>query len=205
VFIVYQSPSKKRPFSKAFTLIEMMVVLGILAIVSLWATPSIKRAIDDITMQKNAETFDTLYSSMRSYYLVLNEFPPDPSNGYVPQKAVWALPSTFYNHTPEADNASTWKYTFNIKPLNFGDDPTNSELVYDIDNWIGNDWIGDNKGQKYQSMFITVEEKNSSNINTSWDVFLRERYPYVLGNTSVGYPELPISFSGDETLTNRFY
>ena len=205
MFIVYQSSSKKRPSPKAFTLIEMMVVLGILAIVSIWATPSIKRAIDDITMQKNAETFDTLYSSMRSYYLVLNEFPPDPQDGYVPKKAAWALPSTFYNHTLQADEALTWKYTFNVKPLNFGDDPKNLELIYDIDNWI------ENKVQTYHSMFITVRKTNSNNMNTSWDDFLQERYLYVLGNVRdcsaafVGYPELPISFSCNEALTNRFY
>lgn len=205
MFIVYQSSSKKRPSPKAFTLIEMMVVLGILAIVSLWATPSIKRAIDDITMQKNAETFDTLYSSMRSYYLVLNEFPPDPQNDEVPQKAAWALPSTFYNHTPQADKDLTWKYTFNVKPLNFGDDLKNLELKYDIDNWIGNE------KQTYRSMYMSVTEKGEgAGRNDSWHNFLLKRYPYAPNNpkgnrASIGYPELPISFSRNETLTNRFY
>lgn len=201
MFIVYQSSSKKRPSPKAFTLIEMMVVLGILAIVSLWATPSIKRAIDDITMQKNAETFDTLYSSMRSYYLVLNEFPQDPQPRDVPKKAAWALPSTFYNHTLQADEALKWKYTFNVKPLNFGDGLEN--LEYDIDNFIGN------KDQTYRSMFISVKQTNNEE-KTKWETFLKERYPYVHfpreeDVPSVGYPELPIIFSCNETLTNRFY
>ena len=65
---------------KAFTLIELLAVIVILAVISLIATPFVTNAINSA---KKGAFKDSLYSVFRAsdYYLALNDFTPFPEEG----------------------------------------------------------------------------------------------------------------------------
>ena len=56
-----------------FTLIEMMVVIGIIAILSSFVVPGFKKAYDDFKLRESLDYIDTTMSALRSFYLIHNE------------------------------------------------------------------------------------------------------------------------------------
>lgn len=186
-------------FQAAFTLIEMMVVIGILSIVSYWAVPSIKKAHAALNLRRNTENLDMLYSAMRSYYLIFNEFPADCSqNNTMSKGIVWTVPSSFYTRVSDATT-----YNFNIKPL--GND---TESYYDIDNWFEKKFDSDSSSESY-AFYISIRESKEK-ATKSWLSFLEERYPYAPrlvknSSTCLGYPEIPQKLTDASAHKNRFY
>ena len=134
------TPNKKRyPCIIGFTLIEMMVVIGLIAVVGAWAIPGLKRAYDSF---KIAETFDhmtTFRSSFRAYYLIMNEFPGDGYRRQIRKAEVWCIPSSYYTRT-----LSGGQYYLNITPY--------QGEMYDIDNWLDIETFAQTRRQ----FFITL-------------------------------------------------
>lgn len=190
-----------RPFDRltanrnkiGFTLIEMMVVIGIIAIISTWAVPGVRKAYRDFVFRRSAENLDVLYSSMRSYYLILNEFPPDSNADLIQKKAVWAIPSNLYKRTLTGTT-----YYLNIQPYD-----EKLTLKYDIDNHFTDI-------EAIKTFGISI--KQSENVTTNnWFSFLEEKYPWAPrmihgGSTLLCYPEVASQYVTENAIhRNRFY
>ena len=93
-------PERERyPCTAGFTLIEMMVVIGLIAIIGAWAVPGLKKAYEGFKFAETFDHLDTFRSSFRAYYLIMNEFPSDSSRNRVKAKVAWCLPSSYYTRT----------------------------------------------------------------------------------------------------------
>jgi len=139
VIYIYLQNAKRH---KGFTLIELMVVVGIISIVGMIVSPGIKKIYEDLKMDKTANEVVSLMNSCRSYYLIFNEIPKDYDPGKMPKTLKEFVPSSFFNKTLY-DNAY---YTLNIVP--FGG--TN----YDVDNWLH-----DNKAALITMYFKTAKDR----------------------------------------------
>ncbi|MGX8716804.1 MAG: type II secretion system protein [bacterium] len=106
-----------------FTLIEMMVVIGLIALISLWALPGIKKAYEDFKVNETLDHMSTFVSGFRAHYLIESEFPGDTTPDWINIHPTWCLPSNYFTR-----NASNGKYYLNIKPYR--------GTSYDIDSWI---------------------------------------------------------------------
>ena len=84
-----------------FTLIEMMVVIGLITLVSLWTVPGIKKAYEDFKTRQDLENLDMLIASTRAYELILNEYPHLTYYGRWAYEANWTLPRYFTSGTKD--------------------------------------------------------------------------------------------------------
>ena len=143
---------------KGFTLLEMLVVIGLLVIVTTVAVPQFKKCFEDIHVNKSLDDVDSLMQSMRSYYLVMNEFPEDgnpTTRAELPVKAGWAFQPNFLG---EKANKNTNFYTLTIKPW--------KGFNYDWDCWLTDkyhiaEWVllfdgqgKDSDGEKNRALFL---------------------------------------------------
>lgn len=111
-----------------FTLLELMVVLGIISIIGIVVGPGFKKAYDDYNTTKTIDEAKALLNAVRSYYLIYNELPSDVYPSYLEKKLSCFLPSLYYNKiekTMEENNKPG--YDLNIKPY--------GGSSYDIDVW----------------------------------------------------------------------
>ncbi len=70
----------------AFTLIELMVVVGIITILGVIVGPGFKKAYDDYNVTKTIDEAKALLNTVRSYYLIYNELPSDMNPGHLEKK-----------------------------------------------------------------------------------------------------------------------
>ena len=105
-----------------FTLIEMMVVIGLIALFSLWALPGIKKAYEDFKTHETLDHMSTFVSGFRAYYLIESEFPGDTTPDLILMHPTWCLPSHYFTR-----DTLNGKYYLNIKPY---------RGTYDIDGWV---------------------------------------------------------------------
>lgn len=186
---------------RAFTLVEMMIVLCLIAIITNFAIPKLRDATNNFVDLQNRENLDVLYTSMRSYYLVLNEFPDDGERaGVIPPEAVWVIPSYYYDRTVVNFKGKNF-YEFNINPLR-----TDIALKYDIDNHFSREDI-----RTFGISAHRDDNKTTYSVN-QWYDFIAKRYPwapkYVVGATTLlGYPEIAAEYTVLECADyrNRFY
>ncbi len=82
--------------NKAFTLIELMVVMGIIAIFASVAVPGFKTAYQNMKREETIEEASAFLEACRSFYLVKNEFPSDSQPGKINTEMKWALPKYLY-------------------------------------------------------------------------------------------------------------
>ena len=75
-----------------FTLIEMMVVIGIIAILSSFVVPGIKKAYDDFKLRQTYDNINIVMQAMRSYYLIFNETAHPHYGASISMVAVKATP-----------------------------------------------------------------------------------------------------------------
>lgn len=114
---------RNRTKETGFTLLEMLVVIGLLVIVTTVAVPQFKKCFDDIHLNKSLDDLDSLLQSTRSYYLVMNEIPQDGNPGLFPVESDWAFQANFFGKKTENKNY----YNFAIKPW--------KGYTYDWDCW----------------------------------------------------------------------
>ena len=171
-----------------FTLIEMMVVIGIIAIITLWAVPGIKKAYEDFKIKETLSHVDTFVSSFRSFYLIKNEFPEDSGNNYVKTKYAWCLPNSYYTRTLRNS-----EYQLNIKPY--------QATAYDIDNWLFSD--------RHKQFYITIYRQGGAQ---EWYARLLEKYPMCKIHLDDGHaaclsfmPNLEQYVTEDTSFRNRYY
>lgn len=138
---------------EAFTLIEMMVVVLLIAIVSGWAVPGLKRAYENFKIDETFHHINTFASSFESFYLIENEFPEDCKNNYIKACDAWCLPGNYYTR-----NGNKSEYQLNVKPY--------QATAYDIDNWI----IKDGYCQFYISIYNFLGTQD-------WGGRLQRKYP----------------------------
>lgn len=98
-------------YEKGFTLIEMMVVIGILTIVTTIAVPRFKKCYDDMHLNKTLDDLDSLIQSTRSYYLIMNEMPQDENKGQISTKVAWALQPNFLGKTGKDETGNFYFIT----------------------------------------------------------------------------------------------
>lgn len=70
---VHLLPHYKPKATVGFTLIELMVVIGIISIMTFWAVPSMKKGYNDFCAHDAFDALDTFFSAQRANYLILNE------------------------------------------------------------------------------------------------------------------------------------
>ena len=166
----------------------MMVVIGIIAIITLWAVPGIRKAYEDFKIKETLSHIDTFISSFRSFYLIKNEFPGDSGNNYIKTKYVWCLPNSYYTRT--LNNNS--EYQLNVSPY--------KAISYDLDNWFDS---------SEKSFFVSVYKHTAAN---GWFPRLQEKYPYFVvyktngGSACLGFPEVVKAYVTEDTgFRNRYY
>ncbi len=122
---------------KGFTLLEMLVVIGLLVIVTTVAVPQFKKCFDDIHLNKSLDDLDSLMQSTRSYYLVMNEFPGDGTPpAHIPIGAEWAFQANLIGD--KAENNKNF-YSLAIKPwkgYNYDWDCWGASENYYIAEWV---------------------------------------------------------------------
>lgn len=116
---------------KGFTLLEMLVVIGLLVIVTTIAVPHFKKCYDDIRLSKTLDDLDSLVQSVRSYYLVMNEMPEDEDPGRISEEVGWAMQANFLGKMGNDKHYSGNFYNITIKNW--------SGYHYDWDFWYGAD------------------------------------------------------------------
>ena len=67
-----------------FTLIEMMVVIGIIAILSSFIVPGFKKAYDDFKIRETYAFIDDMFSFQISSYLIYSEWPMGANDDAIP-------------------------------------------------------------------------------------------------------------------------
>ena len=160
------TPNKKRyPCIIGFTLIEMMVVIGLIAVVGAWAIPGLKKAYDSFKFAETFDHLDTFRSSFTAFYLIKNEFPGDCTKSHINEAEAWCLPGSYYKRVLENK-----KYELNVIPY--------QATAYDIDNWINTNLSIST--EEFRQFHITISVTGLANIR-KWIQRLQNRY----GNTSV--------------------
>ena len=171
--------------SFGFTLIEMMVVIGLIALITGWVVPGIKKAYEDFKIKETLSHIDTYISSSRSYYLVKSEFIEDETPDYLRPKAAIFFPSYYHDRTLYYN-----RYHMNVKPYK-GD-------KYDIDGWVHS-----GTGR----FMITVY---NSDLDTLIALF-REKYPgwYIRklsDRVQLGLPDVDSQYVSETgSFRNRYY
>ena len=187
--VASRKSQRAKKLTSAFTLIEMMVVIGIIAIVAGWAIPGLKRVYEDFKINETFDHIDTFISSLKAYYLVMSEFPPDTSSDYIGTEDAWCLPGNYYGRT--VDNS---RYRLAVKPYEAGD--------YDIDNWFNNN--------AHKQFYVSIYDEP---VSDAWYVRFQERYPqfdirreYSNHSLCLGFlPGLGNYATESVALRNRYY
>ena len=186
---------------RAFTLVEIMIVLAIVVIVTSVTIPSLKKARDNFAHFQSQENLTVLYTSMRSHYLVLNEFPEGGGSSDIRKEAVWAIPSYYYKRTLKSGNS----HELAINPS------IDLPFVYRIDNsfskadgtfTISTHWDNNNKNyspEKWNKWCVSLECAFPF-------AFLKDEERYI---NSLYYPEINVEYVAiectDSDYRNRFY
>ena len=185
--IIIGAEKEKHRLSSGFTLLEMLVVIGIVALITSWAVPGIKKAYEDFKFRQTFDELNTIVSSFRAFYLIQGEFPEDSGNNYVKTYYAWCLPSNYYTRTLKNS-----EYQLNVKPY--------KATSYDVDNWFGN---------PEKSFFISIYKHTEAN---GWFPRLQENYPFFVvyktngGSACLGFPEVVQIYVTDSTaFRNRYY
>lgn len=95
---------------RGFTLIEMLVVIGMITIVTAIALPSLRGIYQDFRIRQTLAEVDTFISSLHSYCLIMNDFPTDSKRNYIKAKDAWCLPRNFHSVPSSGD------YKFTCRP-----------------------------------------------------------------------------------------
>ena len=171
-----------------FTLIEMMVVIGIIAIVVGGAIPGLKKAYQNFKINQTLDHMNTFMSAFKSFYLVKNEFPGDSKANYLNIDYTWCLPSDYYTRT-----LSNSEYQLNITPY--------QGTFYDIDNWLD----FDRHRQFYGTIYVQYGAQE-------WYARLQEKYPMYKTHLDDGHaaclgfmPGLEKYATENAELRNRYY
>ena len=181
---------RAKKLTSAFTLIEMMVVIGIIAIVAGWAIPGLKRVYEDFKINETFDRMDTLLSSFKAYYLIMSEFPSDSKQDKIKIEYVWCVPSSYYDKT--ITNGT--EYAFRIKPY--------QASAFDIDNWFNQD----GRKQFYVSLFGDAKPRTWYNRFLARYPHLKVKMEYSDASTCVGFfPGLEDYATESADLRNRFY
>ena len=113
--------------NSGFTLFEMLVVIGIIALVSSVAVPAFKKSVDGVKINKTLDDIKVLMNGYRTYYLIFNEFPDDVVvAGKLKAKAAWAFPGNIIAKKIKDDKE---EYLLAVKPY--------EGTGYDFENWFG--------------------------------------------------------------------
>ena len=202
---VYIPTSHKRHNSiKAFTLIELMVVVGIITILGVIVGPGLKKTYDDFLMKKTLADAATLVSACRTYYLIYNEYPTDSKSGYIVEDLAPFVPSNLFNKTKTSQYASGEyhdSYALTMNPFN---DPT---LKWDINNWII--WSGNTT---MSAMYVSIQADWDSEENNIYLNAFKKQYPLSIpqpllfgGDICIPFPEFPLKANLDSISKNRYY
>ena len=174
--------------SLGFTLLEMMVVIGLIALITGWAVPGIKKAYEDFRIKETLSHIDTYISSSRSYYLIKSEFVEDATPDLLKPHAAIFFPKYYHTRTIYYN-----RYYMNVKPYR--------GTTYDIDGWV----------QSSTGRFMITLWADESAVDF-WRTLLREKYPGWYTNISygkgiqLGLPDVtPQYVTESGSFRNRYY
>ena len=114
----------------AFTLIELMFVVGIITILGVIVGPGFKKAYEDYNVTKTIDEARALLNGVRSYYIIHNELPVDQDPGTCEKNFSHFIPSCLFAKTEKKLKNNTRGYDLIIKPY--------GGSYYDLDNWYSN-------------------------------------------------------------------
>lgn len=166
----------------------MLVVIGMITIVMAVAISNLRKLFEDFRINQTVQEVDTLISSYRSYYLIMNEFPTDTNGDTLRDtKADWCLPRNFYTASP---------HKFSIKPY--------KATKFDFDVWT------DNPGRDIQDcILINIYTLSDTAITEKYKIKLSKLYPKNLlpprpnGYLGVVFPELTKDYTDSEPVSHR--
>ena len=160
----------KQKKEKGFTLLEMLVVIGLLVLVTTVAVPQFKKCFQDIQLNKTLDDLDSLLQATRSYYLVMNELPEDEYSGRVSEEVAWAMQSNFLG---PIDSDSDYKGNFYYLTIK-----NYSGYSYDWDFWCDNDdfrphWgiLFNEKDSPSRNLFVNKMKSRFGSSPNDTDVF----------------------------------
>ncbi len=179
-------------WEKGFTLIEMLIVIGLLAIVTTVAIPRFKKCYDDIRISKSIDDGDSLLQSMRAYYLIMNELPRDENEKEIPENITWSIQANFMGMQ------TTSSLTGN-----------NKIFYYTIQPWqgIGYDWEVWPELTNYHAgiaIRINLSAKNTylNKLNKRYNLYYSEKARYPQHDLMLWMVEYPKTRKSGE---NRYF
>lgn len=143
----------------------MLVVIGMIAIVTAIAMPSLRGIYRDFRMRQTLSELDTFTGGLRSCYLIMNEFPSDPNRNFVKPKDAWCLPRNFYSVSSSGD--------YELTPHPYGE---KSGGGYDIDLWL----------PSHNQVFFSIKSINDDMIST-YKQRLQQTYPHLTVDTTADF------------------
>lgn len=159
---------------QGFTLIEMLVVIGMVTIVTAVALPSLRGLFQEFKINQTIEEADTLISSYRSHYLIMNEFPVDTHYDTLKDtKADWCFPRNFYTTSPHKFSITPYKGT-----------------QFDFELWAVSTSASDIASMKTQDAILI-------NMRGLSDPAVTEKYKAKLSNL---YPKISLPMNGTSIL-----
>lgn len=167
----------------------MLVVIGMITIVTAVALPSLRGLFEDFRINQTVQEADTLISSYRSYYLIMNEFPADTNADSLRNfKADWCLPRNFYTVSP---------HKFSVKPYK-GD-------CFDFEQWTDNIPAM----TRCSTIFINMRGISDSSVIEKYKAKFSNLYPKIpltmdgTKNLGVVLPELVKEYCESEAFVHR--
>ena len=191
----------------AFTLIELMVVVGIITILGMIVGPGFKKAYEDFYLRKTLSDADELVQGIRSYYLIYNEMPPDCKNKYIAKEVAPFLSSHLFEKN-KVYNKSDGEYAYRLTADPFGD----SSLGWDFNEWIS--WNGNTTTVYINLSVQTPKSWNSEKVNRYINAFKKQYsldvpqpflFEHDVDYMLIPFSEFPLNPNIDSVSPNRYY
>jgi prepilin-type N-terminal cleavage/methylation domain-containing protein len=108
--------SAPHPAQRAFTLVELCVVVFIIGMLAAIALPTLKRISQKARVAAVANDLRTFTTALQTYNLQYGKWPADVTPGVMPKEMVGALPNAFTLKTPIGGN---YDWDQNVSPNGF--------------------------------------------------------------------------------------
>ena len=192
IILLYDTRNKR---IIGFTLMELMVVIGIISIIGMAIGPGLKKTYQEFKINETLDITDILIKSLRSYYLIYNEFPKDGGCNNIPFSLSHFLSSYLFkreiidglyfgltNHLPYGDDNSRW----------------------DFQNWLTLPWSSGANGYIYLSIGSDISSWLQFYLGKCSDIYKTSEVRILGNDVIIGFPEFPQLGKLDSGVSNEY-